>query len=483
MTSDDLCFTSAVDIAAMVRKRTISPMEVVEAFLTRIEAINPQLNAYVTVTPELARAAAKRAEVVVMAGAALGPLHGVPFSVKDLVFTAGVRTTAGSQVFRDFIPEVDAIVVARLKAAGAILLGKTNTPEFGFKGTTENLLFGETHNPWALDKTPGGSSGGAGAATAAGMSPLSIGTDGGGSIRIPASFSGIYGFKPTFGRVPSGPGFGGSSSISHLGPMTRTVTDAALMMDVIALPDECDRFSLPAELQLFSHTVQSHPRRLRLGWSRDLGYAAVDPQVVQLTEQALTAFHQIGWEVEETSPGFADPCEIFNVIIRAENYVVAKELLATHAELLDPGMRSFTQAGAAITAFDYLRANQERARLSTQLARFFEHYDLLVTPTLAVLPFTINTRPERIAGREIHSISWLAFTYLFNLTGHPAASVPCGWTMDGLPVGLQIVGRRFADALVLQASAAFEQVRPWTHRRPPHVRATEQEKEDLLSRS
>lgn len=467
MTPEDLCFTSAADIAALVRKKTISPVEVIEAFLARIDALNPQLNAYVTVTPELARAAAKRAEAAVMAGAALGPLHGVPFSVKDLVFTAGVRTTAGSRVFRDFIPEVDSIVVARLKAAGGILLGKTNTPEFGFKGTTENLLFGETRNPWALDKTPGGSSGGAGAATAAGMSPLSVGTDGGGSIRIPASFSGIYGLKPTFGRVPSGPGFGGSSSISHTGPMTRTVADAALMMDVIALPDERDRFSIPAELQPFSHAIQSHPRRIRLGWTRDLGYAPVDPQVVQLTEQATTAFREIGWEVEEASPGFADPCEIFNVIIRAENHLVAKELLATHAELLDPGMRTFTQTGAAITAFEYLRANQERATLSAQLARFFERYDLLVTPTLAVPPFTINTRPEKIAGREIHSLSWLAFTYPFNLTGNPAASVPCGWTVEGLPVGLQIVGRRFADALVLQASAAFEQAQPWAHRRPP----------------
>src|SRR5712691_13342021 len=197
MPHEDLCFASAVEIAAWVREKKVSPVEVIEAFLSRIDKLNPKINAYVTLTPELAREAAKRAEAAVMAGAALGPLHGVPFSVKDLVFTASVRTTAGSRVFRDFIPEVDSIVVARLKAAGAILLGKTNTPEFGFKGTTENLLFGETRNPWARDKTPGGSSGGAGAATAAGMSPLSVGTDGGGSICIPASFCGIYGFKPT----------------------------------------------------------------------------------------------------------------------------------------------------------------------------------------------------------------------------------------------------------------------------------------------
>lgn len=467
MTPEDLCFTSATDLAALIREKAVSPVEVIEAFLARIDTVNSQLNAYVTVLSELVRRAAHNAEAAVMSGAALGPLHGVPFSVKDLIFTAGVRTTAGSRVFRDFIPEEDAIVVARLKAAGGILLGKTNTPEFGFKGTTENLLFGATRNPWMRDKTPGGSSGGSGAATAAGLSPLSVGTDGGGSIRIPASFSGIYGFKPTFGRVPSGPGFGGGFSLSHIGPMTRTIADAALMMDVIALPDERDRFSLPTESQPFSHAICQCPRRLRVGWTPDLGYAAVDPQVVHITERALTAFREIGWTVEEAAPGFADPCDIFNLIIRAENYVVARELLEAYADLLDPGMRAFTQAGEMITAFEYLRANQERAKLNAQLARYFEQYDLLVTPTLAVPPFSINTRPEHIAGRAIHSISWLAFTYPFNLTGHPAASIPCGWTAEGLPVGLQLVGRRFADALVLQASAVFEEARPWAHRRPP----------------
>ena len=466
MTPTDLCFASAVDIATLVREKKISPVEVTESFLARIDTINPHINAYVTSTPQLARAAAKHAEAAVMAGAALGPLHGVPFSVKDLVFTAGVRTTAGSQVFRDFIPDVDSVVVARLKAAGGIMLGKTNTPEFGYKATTENLVFGETRSPWALDKTPGGSSGGAGAATAAGLAPLSIGTDGGGSIRIPASFSGIYGLKPTFGRVPNLPGFGGWHSLAHTGPMTRTVADAALMMDVIALPDERDRFSLPVGNQTFSQAVQSYPRKLRIGWTRDLGYAAVDPRVITVIEKAPSVFREIGWEVEEAHPGFSDPVEIFNTTVRAENYVVAGDLLSRHADLLDPGMRVFAQVGAGITALDYLRAEQERSKLYAQLASFFETYDLLVTPTVAVPPFMINTRPREIAGRKVHVIGWIAFTYPFNLTGNPAASVPCGWTDDGLPIGLQIIGRRCADALVLQASAAFEQVRPWAQRRP-----------------
>jgi aspartyl-tRNA(Asn)/glutamyl-tRNA(Gln) amidotransferase subunit A len=466
VTQDDLCFASAIELAALVREKKVSPVEVTEAFLARIERVNPRLNAYVTLTADLAREAAKRAEAAVMAGAALGPLHGVPFSVKDLVFTAGVRTTAGSQVFRNFVPDADSLVVARLKAAGGIMLGKTNTPEFGYKGTTENLVFGETRNPWALDKTPGGSSGGAGAATAAGLAPLSVGTDGGGSIRIPASFSGIYGLKPTFGRVPSLPGFGGWHSISHTGPMTRTVADAALMMDVLALPDERDRLCVPTETRSFSEAIKSHPRKLRIGWTRDLGYAVVDPQVVSAVEKAISAFREIGWEVEEANPGFPDPVEIFNTTVRAENYVVAGDLLSRHAELLDPGMRAFARVGAGITALDYLRANQERARLSAQLATFFGKYDLLVTPTVAIPPFPIGSRIREIAGRKVGVIGWIAFTYPFNLTGNPAASVPCGWTDNGLPIGLQIVGRRFADALVLQASAAFEEVRPWAQRRP-----------------
>lgn len=466
MTHDDLCFTSAVELAALMREKKISPVEVTDAFLARIEKINPHLNAYVTVTADLARAAAKRAEAVVMAGAMSRPLLGVPFSLKDLVFTAGVRTTGGSQVFRDFVPEHDSLVVTRLNAAGGIMLGKTNTPEFGYKATTENLVFGETRNPWALDKTPGGSSGGAGAATAAGLAPLSIGTDGGGSIRIPASFSGIYGLKPTFGRVPDLPGFGGWQSLAHTGPMTRTVADAALMMDVLAHPDERSRYSIPAPEQSFTQALTYRPRKLRIGWTPDLGYAAVEPQVRQALEQAVAAFRAFGWDVEEASPGFPDPFDMFTTTVRAENYVVAGELLVEHGDLLDPWQRAFVEVSAGIEAVDYLRAEQARAQLCVQLAAFFDKYDLLITPTVPIPPFAIGSRIKEIAGRSVHALGWMAFTYPFNLTGNPAASIPCGWTTDGLPMGMQIVGRRFADAVVLQASAAFEEARPWRQKRP-----------------
>ncbi len=466
MTSEDICFKPALELARLVREKALSPVEITDAFLVRIEALDPRLNAYLTVAGDYARAAALRAEQAIAAGNPIGPLHGVPFSIKDLVFTAGIRTTGGSRVYEDFVPEHDSIVVKRLKEAGGILLGKTSTPEFGHKGTTENLIIGDTRNPWALDKTPGGSSGGAGAATAAGLSPLSIGTDAGGSIRVPASFSGVFGFKPTFGRVPDFPGFGGGRTLSQTGPMTCTVADAALMLDVIAHPAEAARSSLPAHETTYLASIGAIPVSLRVGFSPDLGYAPVDAQVADIVRQAVSAFEDIGWAVEESHPGFDDPNEIFNTVIRAENYAVARPLLERHADLLDPGMRAFTENGATVTAQDYLLAQAERDRIAGTLADYFDRHDVLVTPTLAVPPFEIHTRPQQIAGRAIHGVSWIAFTYPFNLTGNPAASVPCGFTRDGLPVGMQVVGPRHADALVLKVCAAFEQARPWIDHRP-----------------
>jgi aspartyl-tRNA(Asn)/glutamyl-tRNA(Gln) amidotransferase subunit A len=249
--------------------------------------------------------------------------------------------------------------------------------------------------------------------------------------------------------------------------MTRSVADAAALMDIIGRPHERDRYSIPASDVLFTTAVAQDPGPLRVGWSPDLGYAPVDAQVAALTREAVTGFGDIGWPVDEAGPGFPDPNEFFNTIIRAENYVATKELLRTHPDELDPGLREFTENGANISAVDYLNANQLRDDLCTSLARYFEDHDLLVTPTLAVPPFAIGTRPDKIAGRNIHGMSWVAFTYPFNLSGNPAASVPCGFTSNGLPVGLQIVGPRGADALVLQASAAFEKARPWAQHRPP----------------
>lgn len=265
MIGDDLCFAPAVELAEQIRKRSISVVEMIDTFLARIDKVNPILNAYITVDSEAAWAQAITADNALTEGVEPGPLHGIPVAIKDLIHTAGICTTAGSAIYADFIPRKDSIVVSRLKAAGAIVLGKTNTPEFGFKSTTENLLFGATCNPWDLSKTAGGSSGGAGAATAAGIAPLSIGTDAGGSIRTPASFCGIFGFKATFGRVPSAPGFGGGRTISHTGPMTRCVADAAMLMGVIAEPDECDRYSVPTAATSFVSALAEPPEDLKIG--------------------------------------------------------------------------------------------------------------------------------------------------------------------------------------------------------------------------
>src|ERR671930_835118 len=308
MTDERLCWLPATELAALIRSTTVSPVEIVDAVLARIEKINPKLNAFGTVTAEAARREAKAAERAVMRkGAKLGPLHGVPFSVKDLVVTKGVRTTFGTPLYRDNVPTEDAPMVERLKRAGAILLGKTNTPTFGWIGATHNLLFGPTRNPWDLERTPGGSSGGASAAAAAGLGPLHIGTDGGGSIRIPASFAGIFGLKPSYGRIPAYPP-SGAWSLSHIGPMTRTVADAALMLKVCAGPDERDPYSLPAERVDYLKALKGSLKGLRVAYSEDLGFAdAVDPEVRAVSAKAAAAFRELGCRVETINPRWPSP--------------------------------------------------------------------------------------------------------------------------------------------------------------------------------
>jgi aspartyl-tRNA(Asn)/glutamyl-tRNA(Gln) amidotransferase subunit A len=460
--SADLCFQPATALATLMRNRELSPVELIEALLVRISALNPALNAYVTVDTEQVLADARRSEQALLDGDTMGRLHGVPFAVKDLLYTKDLRCTGGCRAFAEFVPEHDALAVARLRAAGGILLGKTNTPEFGFKSTTENDLFGTTNNPWNVNLTAGGSSGGAGAATAAGIAPLSLGTDAGGSIRTPASFCGIVGFKPTFGRVPNGPGFGGGASIVHSGPMTRTVADSALMFDVMAGVAESDRRSVPA-----GESNAAASDGLRVAYSADLGYAAVDAQVSRCVESALQQTQSLGWDIDTAPLALDDPQAVFNTIIRAENYVANHALVAQHGDQIDADMRAFTENGANISAFEYLAAMAARDKLCMQLAAVFERFDLLITPTLAVPPFAHGERPVEVAGRAISGMSWLSFTYPFNLTGNPALSIPAGWTDDNLPIGLQIIGPRFSDNLVLRAGAAVEAVLGWTKRRPP----------------
>lgn len=456
---DALCFLPAVEIAAAIRNRTLSPVEITDAILDRINRLNPTLHAYLTVTDENARAAARDAEAAVMRGDRLGPLHGVPVSLKDLTYTAGTRTTRGSLLYADFVPTEDHPVAARMKEAGAIILGKTNTPEFGWKGATDNRLSPPCVNPWNVERTPGGSSGGAAVAVAAGMGPLAQGSDAVCSIRTPASFCGIYGLKPQFGRVPF-PAVG--LDVAHLGPMTRTVRDAALMLNAMAGPHEGDRQSLPTSGTDYLAACDGGIAGLRVAWSADLGYAAVNPEVRRIAEAAARSFADLGCHIEEAHPGFTDPLQAIEVLFHG--IIAGRNTHLTPAEraLMDPELAATIARLEHITIGTWAEAQAEREQVWQASRRFFATYDLLLTPTVATPPFGLNTfGPLEIDGTPVASWQWTAFTYPWNLTGQPAASIPCGFTADGLPVGLQIVGRRYDEATVLRASAAFESAHPW----------------------
>ena len=468
MAVEDLGWLPALDLAALIRARAVSPVEVIDVVLARIERLNPRLNAFCTITAEEAREAAVAAEVAVMTGESLGPLHGVPVSVKDLVFTRRVLTTGGSRLFADHVPEEDAVCVERLKGAGAILVGKTNTPEFGHKGVTDNPLFGITRNPWNPELTPGGSSGGTAVAVAAGMGPLGVGTDGGGSIRIPASFCGIYGLKPSYGRVPQHPTFRGWRGVSVTGPMARTVRDAAVMLDVMAGPDDRDGHSLPADDGgSYLAACDAGIAGLHVGWSPDLGHARVDPEVEDLCSEAAERFESLGCHVEVVTPSWDDPEEICRAMMAAETSAAWGHAAAEGAERLDRSLVALLRYGGTIGIEPYQRAAHRREDFWGEVQRFLARFDLLITPTVAVPPFPVG-KPglNEINGRPVSPLGWIPFTFPFNLTGQPAATVPVGFTSSGLPVGLQIVGRRHGERAVLAASAALEAAMPWAARRP-----------------
>jgi aspartyl-tRNA(Asn)/glutamyl-tRNA(Gln) amidotransferase subunit A len=468
MDAIELCYMPAMELGLAIRSKKVSPVEVMDAVLARIERLNPTLNAYCTITAAASRAAAKEAEAAVMRGDSLGMLHGIPVSIKDLVTTRGVRTTHGSKLYEQFIPDEDAPVVERLKRAGAIILGKTNTPEFGHKAITDNLLFGLTRNPWSLGHTPGGSSGGAAAAVAAGLGPLAVGTDAGGSIRVPSSCCGTFGLKPTLGLVAAAPTFGGLETLSHIGPMTRTARDAALMLNPIVGADARDLTSLPATGTDYLSGLDQGIQGLRVAWSPDWGYAAVDREVRQVTAAAAKRFTDLGCHVEEAHPGFTDPAETYQILSTASRAARVADQWPAERDRFDPSLTAQIEAGMRWSAVDFVRAAHVRRTLNDAFVRFFTRYDLLLTPTVTAPPPPVKVEAhEQIDGRKVTRLGWLAFTVPLSLVGYPAASVPCGWTREGLPVGLQIAAPRLADALVLRAAAAFETMAPWAHRRPP----------------
>lgn len=474
-----ICEMSGSEQARLIREKQLSPVEVMGAVFHRIHLLNPQLNAFCVLDEENAMKAAKEAEKAVMSGEELKPLHGVPMAIKDLVPTKGIRTTFGSKIYENFIPEEDDVCVARLKDAGAIIVGKTNIPELGYQCVTDNKLFGLTRNPWDLSKTPGGSSGGSAVAVATGMTALSIGNDGGGSLRVPTSFCGIYGIKPSFGRVPLYPGcrdprYPGASSWETLecdGPITKTVEDSALILSIIAGPSHMDRHSLPDEgLDYLEVIKNTDLKGLKIAYSPDWGYATVDPVVRKITSEAVKVFEQLGCHIEIAHPGFSDPLPAFAALIARDSDLKGlRKLAEEYADDMDPSLLAFIRK--EWTAEDLTDAAVVRQEINMKMRRFMEDYDLVLTPTLGVPPFEVGINgPKYIDGRRVSRSHWLSFTAPFNMTGQPAASVPAGWTDEGLPIGLQIIGRHLDDALVLRASAAYEQANPWRNRWPEIVK-------------
>jgi aspartyl-tRNA(Asn)/glutamyl-tRNA(Gln) amidotransferase subunit A len=467
MSDADLCFTPATDLAGLIKSKELSPVELMEAILARTGALEPAINAFATQTADAAMDGARAAEAAIARGDALGPLHGIPVTIKDLIETKGVATERGSLAYQGVIPEHDAPLVTRLKAAGAISLGKTTTSEFGWKGVSQSPLTGITSNPWKLGSNAGASSAGAGAAAAAGSGPLHNGSDGAGSIRMPAHFCGVFGLKPTFGRVPNWPVPNNDQS-SHQGPMTRTVADAALMLEVMSGPHPWDFQSLDTPPENYAAHLGAGVKGLKIAYSPDLGHARVDPEVATLVADAAKTFEDLGCTVEEVTPDFGpDGPDIVRFMWAAHMGVYAP-LLKKWRGGMDPGLVACIEHGLGRPLEAYVAVRGRKIAYIDQIVRFFEDWDLLLTPSVSVAAFPAERLlPEHWPDHEWDWVSWAEFSYPFNFSGSPAASVPCGFTDSGLPVGLQIVGPRLADLRVLQASAAFEEARPWAERRPP----------------
>jgi len=463
----ELSFTPAYQLAEMIRSKQLSPVELMEITLKRIKEINPKLNAYLTLAEDEAMKGAREAERAINTGANLGLLHGIPISIKDLVVTKGLRTTMGSLAYKDFVPDTEGTMVQRLKAAGAIIVGKTNAPEFGLACSTENKLGDPCRNPWNTERTPGGSSGGAAASVAAGISPLAQGSDGGGSTRIPACFCGVFGLKGSYGRVPKDVQPWGLSNVSCLDPITKCVKDAALMMNVMAGPDGLDYSCIRTAPPDFIKALDGGLRKLRIAWSPDMGYGVkVDPEVKSAVEAAVRVFAEMGHEVEEAAPATGEPFELWDVLVSARFYLPFGFVLEKHADEIMDYTKLAMECARDLSGVELSKAWAQLERLRGRMLDFFQNYDLLMIPTTAVPAFPIGQKSRRL-GRGFVDWDFIPFTCVFNLTGNPAATVPCGFSSDGLPIGLQIVGRLEDEVTILRASAVFEEARPWAHKRPP----------------
>jgi len=470
MADESLCWAPATELAARVRAREITPSDIAEAMLARIERVNPELNAFVHHDPDQVRADATALTDELSSGGERGPLHGVPYSIKELTSMKGLPLTFCLVPLKDGVGERDAALVCRLRDAGGLFLGKTNSPESGYYGGTDNHLYGPTHNAWQQGMTAGGSSGGAAAAVATGLGPLAEGSDGAGSIRIPAAINGVVGLKPSLGRVPQTVLAGRYYTWAFHGPITRTVADAALMLEVMAGPDPSDPMTLPDATGGYLEAAEERLGELRIAWSPDLGFADVDPEIRAICERAVRAFEELGCRVEEATPAWDDPEQAMWDGIWLPGFASEADLLDWEAwrGQVDDDLIALLEEGARLPTGEAAKADVFRGGMWDLFTAFMGDYDLLVSPTLAMQTFPVDRFcPAALEGESLRRrlLGWLV-TYPFNMLGTPAITVPAGFTEAGLPVGLQLAGGLHADREVLRAAAAFERVRPWAERRP-----------------
>ena len=467
--SDDLFFKPAHELGAMVNSQEMTAVELTEKFIERIEKVNTIINAYCVKTFDMARDQAKKAEENAKKGQT-GLINGIPVSIKDLMEMKGVRTTFGSMIYENYVPEMDEVVITRIKDAGGVILGKTNTPEFGHEFRTVNKIYGVTLNPWNINMTSGGSSGGAGSAAAAGISPLALGSDGGGSIRIPSSFCGCFGLKPTFGRIPRYPRHAHAwSTLDHYGPIVRYVKDAALFLDVMQGTHPMDMFSIQKSVESNYNLVDEKPKSLKIGYTKTLGFVkALEPDVEKAFMDSIDVLQKLDWEIEEVPIKMRSPDMQYSTLVMSGFSYDLKKELKKWRDQMGPSLVSFIEGGMSGKSNELEKATHKKRLLYEELHKqVFNKYDILLCPTTPVPAFDIDIKyPEVIGGRTASVLTFIGFLYIFNMTGLPAASIPSGFSSGGLPCGMQIVGKRFDDLTVLQVAKAFEEVKPWQDKKP-----------------
>jgi len=468
MDSRDLCYLSVAELSRLIKSRQVSPVEVVKAHLARIDALEPTMNSFITLMTDQAMQNARKAEQEIQAGQYRGPLHGIPVGLKDLFYIKGIRNSSGCKIFDRFVPDFDSTIASKLKEAGAILLGKLNLHQFAYGPTGENPDYGNMHNPWNLERIPGGSSGGSASATASGQCTLAMGTDTGGSIRIPSALCGLVGLKPTYGRLSRHGITVLSWSQDHAGPITRTVEDCALMMNAVAGYDPCDPSSAKVPVPDFTQALTGNIKGLRVGVPKEFFEDPIDPEVEYSVRNAIELLGKLGAKVHEISwPMYHPSKAISSTILMAEATAYHSQLIQIHGSHIDAQVRLRLEAGFFISGVDYIQAQRGRRLFYHQSADLLEKVDLLVGPTVPITACKIGTREVKIGETRMGVIPALTqYTRPFNLNGFPAITVPCGFSKEGLPIGLQLAGRPFDEETALRVAHAYEQATEWHKKRP-----------------